>query len=84
MCNPSLQCAIPLTSSDEVHDLNLVSLPDHRRLVGLALDDDEIAFDGHAARVDRVVRQEGAHGHGAGEFNGLAVEPNRQGLKKRR
>ena len=39
-------------AADEVHDFDLVALHDRRGPEGGALDDQEVALDGHAARID--------------------------------
>src|SRR4051812_6088804 len=63
-----------LTAADEVHDLDLVALGDHRRVVGGALDHELVALDGHAPCVDVELRQQRAHAQRLGEIVRVAVQ----------
>ena len=53
-----LRSPVDLSAADEIHDLDLVAVVDRGRGVGVALDDDEVAFDGDAARIDLEPREQ--------------------------
>src|ERR1051325_11610893 len=56
MLKVSIRC--PLSSADEVDDLDEVAVVNHGVAGGGALDDGQVVLDGNPARVDREVRQE--------------------------
>src|SRR5258706_8430621 len=70
----------PLASTDKIDDLYLVAVLDGRRRVRVAFDHDEVALDGHAARVDIEARQKRRDRRAARQLVGVAVERDGQRL----
>src|SRR5262249_34587922 len=68
------------TAADEVHDLDLVPVVDHRRFVGGAPHDKKIVFDRDTARVDFEMGQKAAHGNRSVELVPVAVQHDRNAL----
>src|SRR5260221_12756623 len=71
---PHFHISKSLTSPNKIDDLDVVALVDLGRGVRVALDDEEIALDGHAARVEAEARQELRDGLAARQRVWLAVE----------
>src|SRR6187200_2083926 len=63
-----------LPTPNEVHDLHRVAFADEDVRIGLALDDVQVVFNRHAARIDVELREERGHRQRAVELEAFAVE----------
>src|SRR6185436_1663273 len=63
-----------LTATDEVHDLHRVTFADEDVRIRLALDDVQVVFDRHPARIDVELREKRGHGEWTVELEAFAVE----------
>ena len=66
-----------LATADEIDDLDLVAVLDHRGVVGGLLDDVEIELDGDAPRINLQPREERADAERPGDLVRIAVERDR-------
>jgi hypothetical protein len=69
-----------LASTDEVDDLYPIAVADDHVVETLALEDRQVMLDGHAARIDVKLRQQGDDGQRLVQFETFAVECNDQGM----
>ena len=74
---------IPRPSSNKVHDLHLITVPYHDRVVPVTLDDGEVVFDGDATSIDVQSGEQGADADGSGDLVRLAVQAYGQSLPQR-
>jgi hypothetical protein len=63
--------------SDEIDDLDLIAIVDGGRVVGGALDDDQVVLDRDAPRIDLELSQQFTDRQRTGELIGIAVQGNR-------
>src|SRR5262249_4880968 len=71
IANVSMSC---LSTTDEIHDFHLIAVADDDAVECAAPEDDEVVLDGHAARVDRELRQQLRHGDRPDDLVRIAVE----------
>jgi hypothetical protein len=63
-----------LSTTNEIHDFNLIAVADQDLVESAALDYDQIVFDGHSPRVDRELREQLGHGDRLDDLVRIAVE----------
>ena len=71
-------------AADESHDFDLVALADHRVVVPLTLDDDDVVFDRDDAGIDVERASSALMRDRAGDFERLAVQSYGQSLLQTR
>ena len=71
-----------LPASDEIDDLDLIALAHHARGIQVALEDDEIQFDGDAARVDVEAGEQFGNRERAGQVMRLTIERDGHSIER--
>src|SRR6185503_13534315 len=66
----------PLPAPDEIHDLDLITVPDRRRFVARSLDDREVVLDGDEPRVDVQLFEQLQDGQFSRQLDRIAVDAN--------
>ena len=71
-------------SSNKIHDLDLIAVLNLRAVVVGALDDVQVVLDGHAARVDVQLREQGGQRERSGDLVRVAVQDDRHSSSRKR